>query len=191
MFLALSETSAVPVTSHRRYWLICRSAGDTRSGWRGGPNRSGARSARAATRGPADRGLHDIGYAAALRDTGFHPLAGTRHLTAAGWPARIAGLVAHHSGARFVAEARGLAEYLADFPFEQSPVSDALIYADQTVVPNGVSMNLEQRLADMIERHGSDSPNATAHVRRAPVLRAAVQQVDQRLVVAQHPSSAA
>lgn len=135
--------------------------------------------------------LHDIGYAAALRDTGFHPLDGARHLTANGWPARIAALVAHHSGARFVAEARGLAEHVAEFACEQSPVSDALIYADQTVGPNGVSMNLEQRLTDMLERHGPDSPNAVAHARRAPVLRAAVQRVDQRLVVARHPSSAA
>jgi hypothetical protein len=135
--------------------------------------------------------LHDIGYAAALRDTGFHPLDGARHLAATGWPPRIAALVAHHSAARYVAEARGLAEQLQAFPCEQSPVSDALIYADQTVGPNGLSMNLEQRLADMIERHGPGSPNAAAHARRAPILRAAVQRVDQRLASARHPSSAA
>jgi hypothetical protein len=88
-------------------------------------------------------------------------------LAATGWPPRIAALVAHHSGARYAAEARVLAEQLQAFRCEQSPVSDALIYADQTVGPNGLSMNLEQRLADMLERHGPDSPNAAAHARRA------------------------
>lgn len=32
--------------------------------------------------------LHDIGYAPELRDTGFHPLDGARHLEALGAPAR-------------------------------------------------------------------------------------------------------
>lgn len=38
-------------------------------------------------------------YAAALRDTGFHPIDGAKYLAAAGWPNRIASLVAHHSAA--------------------------------------------------------------------------------------------
>lgn len=71
--------------------------------------------------------LHDIGYAEAVRDSGFHPLDGARHLIAEGWPARVAGLVAHHSGARFVARVRGLAADLARFAHEESPVTDALI----------------------------------------------------------------
>ena len=47
--------------------------------------------------------LHDIGYAPGLRDTGFHPIDGARHLQTIGWPPAICNLVAHHSGARFVA----------------------------------------------------------------------------------------
>jgi HD superfamily phosphodiesterase len=47
--------------------------------------------------------LDDIGYAAGLRDTGFHPLDGARHLRTIGWPPAICNLVAHHSGAGFVA----------------------------------------------------------------------------------------
>ncbi|MFI1995373.1 HD domain-containing protein [Actinoplanes sp. NPDC020271] len=135
--------------------------------------------------------LHDIGYAPALHQTGFHPLDGARHLAAAGWPARIAGLVAHHSAARCVAEARGLAEEMQTFPDEQSPVSDALLYADQTVGPNGVTMNVEQRVADMLDRHGPDSPHAAAHATRSPVMRAAVQRVQRRLATMRHPPSAA
>ncbi|MCW2142375.1 HDIG domain-containing protein [Actinoplanes cyaneus] len=135
--------------------------------------------------------LHDIGYAAGLHRTGFHPLDGARHLAATGWPARVAGLVAHHSAARYVAQTRGLTEDLQAFADEQSAVSDALLYADQTVGPNGVSMHLEQRLADMLDRHGPDSPNARAHAWRAPVVRAAVQRVQERLDAMQFPSSAA
>jgi len=125
--------------------------------------------------------LHDIGYAEAIRDSGFHPLDGGLHLRRLGWPDRIAGLVAHHSGALCVAEARGLADRLSGFPCEESAVADALTYADQTVGPNGRVMDFEHRLQDMLRRHGPDSPNAAAHPRRAPLLRAAVQRVEQRL----------
>lgn len=50
--------------------------------------------------------LHDIGYSPALQVTGFHPLDGARYLHRAGYP-REAALVAHHSGARFLAESAG------------------------------------------------------------------------------------
>jgi putative nucleotidyltransferase with HDIG domain len=125
--------------------------------------------------------LHDIGYAAGLHDTGFHPLDGARHLRRHGWPDRISGLVAHHSEALCVAHVRGLAGALGEFPRERSDVSDALVYADQTVGPYGRPMTVEDRLADMLGRHGAGSPNAAAHVVRAPLIRAAVHRVEQRL----------
>jgi hypothetical protein len=125
--------------------------------------------------------LHDIGYAEALRDTGFHPLDGARHLLRLDWPVRIAALVAHHSEALCVARVRGLADDLAPFTREQSAVADALTYADQTVGPNGRVMDFEQRLRDRLHRHGPDSPNAAAHPRRAPLLYAAAQRVEKRL----------
>ena len=125
--------------------------------------------------------LHDIGYAEALRDTGFHPLDGGLHLVGAGWPQRIAGLVAHHSEALCVAQVRGVGERLAEFPREHTAVADALTYADQTVGPDGRGMEFDQRLLDMLRRHGPQSPNAAAHSRRAPRLRAAVQRVEHRL----------
>jgi hypothetical protein len=134
--------------------------------------------------------LHDIGYAAGLHDTGFHPLDGGRYVRAQGWSPRIAGLVAHHSGAFYVARVQGLAEQLLEFPREISPVTDALIYADQTVGPYGVVMTVEERLADMVRRHGADSANVAAHPQRAPVLRAAVRRVEERLAVAEHVPAA-
>jgi HD domain len=52
--------------------------------------------------------LHDIGYSPAVHDTGFHPLDGARYLDRHHWPTRLSALVAHHSGACFVAAERGL-----------------------------------------------------------------------------------
>ncbi len=135
--------------------------------------------------------LHDIGYAAALRDTGFHPLDGARFLYAGGWSLRIAGLVAHHSEAMSVARVHGLAGELAWFPRERSAVADALVYADQTVGPHGVSMTVEQRLAEMLRRHGPGSPHAVAHQQREPRLRGAVRRVEHRLMSLEQVSSAA
>ena len=64
--------------------------------------------------------LHDLGYSSVIRDTGFHPLDGARHLRALGWAARVCDLVAHHSGSRFVAGVRGLSDELSELGGAQS-----------------------------------------------------------------------
>jgi putative nucleotidyltransferase with HDIG domain len=125
--------------------------------------------------------LHDIGYAAELCETGFHPIDGARYLDRLGWPKRLTSLVAHHSGARFVAEARGLGTAMAAFPVELSPLSDALTYADQTVGPYGRPYTVEGRMAEMLRRHGPDSPQAQAHPARAPYLLGVAARVRGRL----------
>jgi HD superfamily phosphodiesterase len=92
----------------------------------------------AAAVGVADRGvlvaaayLHDIGYADELIAHDFHPLDGALWLRAQSQE-RLAGLVAHHTGAIFEATAHGLAQRLAAFIDERSPVSDALAFSDLT-----------------------------------------------------------
>jgi putative nucleotidyltransferase with HDIG domain len=125
--------------------------------------------------------LHDIGYAPALRETGFHPLDAARHLEQRGWPRRLVGLVAHHSGAAFVAVAHGLSDELVQFPGEHTAVSDALTYADQTVGPDGRPMTVPARVADMLARHGVDSPNARVHEQRGPFLEAVAERTRFRL----------
>lgn len=127
--------------------------------------------------------LHDIGYAAPIALTGFHPLDGAVHLSAEGWPARIAGLVAYHSGARFVAVARGLAEPMAAFPDERSLMADALTYADQTVGPAGARVDTETRYAEMLHRQGPCSWNAKVGADRRPHLRAIAARVEHLLAV--------
>lgn len=126
--------------------------------------------------------LHDIGYTPRLRATGFHPLDGARYLTRNGWPLDVDALVAHHSGARFVATARGLDEAMAAYAFQEDPLSDALTYADQTIGPGGQEFTMSDRVVDMLARHGPDSPNARAHVLRKPYLLAVEDRMRERLV---------
>ena len=90
-------------------------------------------------------------------------------------------LVAHHSGSRFLALLRGLESQLAEFDWAQDPVSDALTIADQTIGPNGRPLSLEDRMQDMLDRHGPDSPNARAHPQRLAYFRAAFERVSSRL----------
>jgi putative nucleotidyltransferase with HDIG domain len=132
--------------------------------------------------------LHDVGYAAAARVTGFHPLDGARWLRAEGWDEVVCGLVAHHCGSRFVAAARGLTDELAAFPYVEDPVADALTVADQTIGPDGAPMTIDDRMRDMLARHGPGSANAQAHRAREPYLRAAATRVAVRLRAAGVPS---
>ncbi|MFF2432588.1 HD domain-containing protein [Streptomyces mirabilis] len=90
--------------------------------------------------------LHDLGYAPELRDTGFHPIDGARHLVGLGAPDRLVRLAAHHSGAVYEAEQRGLTTELAAYEREDSPLLDALIYADMTTGPAGQSFDFDRRL---------------------------------------------
>jgi hypothetical protein len=125
--------------------------------------------------------LHDVGYAAPIVVTGFHPLDGADHLAAHGWPLDLAGRVAHHSGARFVADVRGLAGELARYPFLDDAMQDALTYADQTVGPRGERVSASSRHEEMLLRHGPGSPNFLADHLRGPYLTAVAGRVERLL----------
>jgi putative nucleotidyltransferase with HDIG domain len=128
--------------------------------------------------------LHDIGYGRALRHSGLHPLDGARHLREAGWDERLCGLVAHHSGARFIATARGIRGLLEEFACEDSAVADALTYADQVVGFHGRPVNLRERINGASDRQCSSSANARARHTRAPHLLAIADRVERRLAPA-------
>jgi hypothetical protein len=102
--------------------------------------------------------LHDIGYAPALAETGFHPLDGARYLRQVGdIPVRVCALVAHHSCAVVEAEERGLADQLlSEFASERSATADALWYADMTTGPDGQPMQVGERLKEIRARYGPD-----------------------------------
>ncbi|MFI7316002.1 HD domain-containing protein [Streptomyces venezuelae] len=125
--------------------------------------------------------LHDLGYAPELRETGFHPLDGARHLESLGAPDRLVRLVAHHSGAVYEAEQRGLSAELAVYDREDSAVLDALIYADMTTGPAGQSFDFEQRIEEILVRYEPGSEVHTAISKARPYLGAAVERTLARL----------
>ena len=124
--------------------------------------------------------VHDVGYAPSLNRLGFHAVDGARFLRAQGQE-RLARLVAHHSGARFEAEERGLVEELAAFPVEDGPVMDALTFADMTTGPAGQPMTLAQRIEEVQRRYPSEDPVHRAIVRARPLLQAAIDRTQQRV----------
>jgi predicted HD phosphohydrolase len=124
--------------------------------------------------------LHDVGYAPSLNRLGFHAVDGGRFLRAQGQE-RLARLVAHHSGARFEAQERGLVEELAAFAVEDGQVMDALTFADMTTGPAGQPMTLEQRIEEVQRRYPLDDPVHRAIVRARPELQAAIDRTRQRL----------
>jgi hypothetical protein len=124
--------------------------------------------------------LHDVGYAPELVATGFHPIDGALWLRA-GQRERLAGLVAHHSGARFEAGVRGLATLIEEFEREQSATADALTYCDLTTGPTGTRISVTARLGDIERRYGADHAVTAAMRWAAPSLLAAVRRTERRL----------
>ena len=77
------------------------------------------------------------------------------------------------------------AQLLAEFPFEPSPMVDALWYCDMTTGPDGRTVSVEDRLAEIRARYGP-SDVVTRFVERAePELIAAVRRVEEQLAAAQ------
>lgn len=125
--------------------------------------------------------LHDVGYSPSIGHTKFHPLDGARYLREEGWPDLIVNLVAHHSGARFEAIERGLADELAKFPFEDSALLDALVTADLTTGPSGECFTYDERMDEILTRYPPDDPVHRTWVRARPILAESISRTEQRL----------
>jgi hypothetical protein len=125
--------------------------------------------------------LHDIGYAAPLADSGFHPLDGARHLRDLGFgDRRLWTLVAHHTCALIEAEERGLDGVLAtEFPIDAvDPFAvSALTYCDMTTGPDGMAVDVEHRIEEILSRYRPDDVVHRSISRAAPTLRAQVGEV--------------
>ncbi|WP_406691504.1 phosphohydrolase [Saccharopolyspora sp. ID03-671] len=124
--------------------------------------------------------MHDIGYAPEIGHTKFHPLDGARYLRNRGWSEVIVNLVAHHSGARFEAAERGMSDELAEFPFEDSVLLDALVTADLTTGPTGQRLTYDERIEEIFSRYAPEDPVHRTWVKARPVLAEAVQRTEQR-----------
>ncbi|NJC85143.1 HDIG domain-containing protein [Planosporangium mesophilum] len=124
--------------------------------------------------------LHDIGYAPDVQDTGFHPLDGARYLRSLDADPRLCGLVANHSGAKYEAELRGLADELAEFPDENTLARDGVWYCDMTTSPVGLPVTFDTRLAEIRERYGEDHSVPRAIMAASDEIRAAIDHVLSR-----------
>ncbi|MEV0054924.1 HD domain-containing protein [Saccharopolyspora shandongensis] len=113
--------------------------------------------------------LHDIGYAPEIGHTKFHPLDGARCLRDQEWPEVIVNLVAHHSGARFEAAERGMSDELAEFPFENSALLDALVTADLTTGPAGQRLTYDERIEEIFSRYAPEGVARPTSLPKAPI----------------------
>jgi HD domain len=127
--------------------------------------------------------LHDIGYAAPLVDTGFHPVDGARYLRRRGCDERVVGLVAHHSCARMEAELRGLTSVVAgEFPLDLSLPHDELCFCDMTTGPDGELVGVEERLAEIRLRYADGHVVRQFVDRAGPQLVETVRRIERQLV---------
>ncbi|WP_240157466.1 HD domain-containing protein [Pseudonocardia broussonetiae] len=131
--------------------------------------------------------LHDIGYAPDLVMTEFHPLDGARFLQTQDAPARLCALVARHSCAIKEAELRGCHADVAEFPDEETPLRDALWYCDMVTGPDGQRLTVDDRLAEIRNRYGSESLVGQFLDIARPELIAAVDRTIERYTAAGIP----
>ncbi|WP_404385266.1 HD domain-containing protein [Knoellia locipacati] len=125
--------------------------------------------------------LHDIGYAPALAVTGFHPIDGARFLADQGAPDQVVSLVAHHTGARFEAEERGIERALARFPLPYADDLDALTLLDLVSSPTGSLTTPDERVAEILSRYPEPHPVNRAVTRSQPELLASAARARARL----------
>jgi hypothetical protein len=125
--------------------------------------------------------LHDVGYAAEVARTRFHPVDGARYLVGEGFPDVVVRLVAFHSGAVVEAEERGLLDQLHEFMEPPAELLDVLTAVDMTTSPDGLEVPARQRIAEILDRYGPDDPVHRAVSRSGPGLIATAERVQARL----------
>lgn len=123
--------------------------------------------------------LHDVGYAPNLRRTGIHQLDGARYLKLMG-EHRLAGIVAHHSEARFEISILGFGHELHHYQREESFLMDALTYCDMMTGPTGELTTLEERIAEVQGRYRK-GVIIRALKQATPYVTVAVERTEDRL----------
>jgi hypothetical protein len=122
--------------------------------------------------------LHDLGYASPLHQTRFHPIDGARYLERLGWDALVP-FVAHHSQAWLQAQVLELDLELHEFRKLRGIVQDVVDYSDVRTGPDGQRMTPEERLDEIVRRHGGDS-SALVVPRRRPFVDRLVRRIERR-----------
>lgn len=125
--------------------------------------------------------LHDVGYGARVRESGFHPLDGATFLKEQYFPDLVVSLVAHHSGAFEEAVERGLSEQLSAFDKPPRDLLDVLTFADMTTGPQGQDVDVDSRISEILNRYDASDPVHSAVMRSADSLRGAVNRVQDLL----------
>jgi putative nucleotidyltransferase with HDIG domain len=125
--------------------------------------------------------LHDVGYSQAAAETGFHALDGARYLRSVGVDDLVVNLIAHHSCAAVEANERGLDKALAEFAVGPPALTDGLIFCDMTVSPDGLPVDVDERIGEILARYGPNSVVGRFIARAEPELRAAVHRVALQL----------
>ncbi|MBS2539264.1 HD domain-containing protein [Catenulispora sp. NF23] len=125
--------------------------------------------------------LHDVGYASEAIDTGQHMIDGGRFLRRHGFDERICWIVAHHTSSPWEAAELGLSTALEEFPVADSALVDAITYCDLCAGPDGASVDPRKRLAEVLERYGSEHVVFRAVTAARPYLLEMVDHVNERL----------
>ena len=128
--------------------------------------------------------LHDVGYCPDLVDTSLHSLDGARYLLQVGAPSRVVSLVAHHTGAVFEAQERGLSGELARIPTPNQKDLDILTLLDLCVSPEGLLTHPARRVAEILSRYTAQDPVHRAVSRAALPLLEAARRARARLGLA-------
>ncbi|GAA1711008.1 HD domain-containing protein [Kribbella yunnanensis] len=127
--------------------------------------------------------VHDVGYAAPLVVSGFHPLDGAVYLRdMAGADGLLCRLVAYHTCADIEADERGLLKELRQ-EFEPPPADllRALTYCDLTTGPSGRHVSVDERLAEIHARYGEEHLVSRSIRRATPILLEAVRSIEGQL----------
>ena len=125
--------------------------------------------------------LHDIGYAPELIKSGMHQFDGARYLRdVAHADPRICSLVAHHTYAWIEAKNRGMHAVLeTEFPPLGGILADALTYCDMSTTPDGQLTDVNDRLAEILDRYGEGTLVFDTMTEASPLIFEAAQRISK------------
>lgn len=128
--------------------------------------------------------LHDTGYSRAAARRGMHALDGAVRAQAAGLPALVVSLIAHHSCSVLEARRAGLLEALQRFAAPPQALMDVLDHADASVSKQGLPRAVGIRLREAVHRHQGDRIRYEALLLAVPARERAVARIAGRLAAA-------